>query len=226
MASGAHFIPRPDGDFSAWADQFETQANAFLDGLGISNDLTLELKAALMVWREAYPAHIAAQAAAESARTTKDEARRAVEAVARPLAAFLQTLPDTTDANRAAIGITVRGTPTLRVGSLTSAPRTQIGAAARLQHTLRLTDSATPTRKAKPPGVLGAEVWIALTDSHETTPPPESAYRYATLTTRDQCVQTFTTAARGKTAWYQLRWRTTRGQTGPWGEIASATVAA
>ena len=29
----------------------------------------------------------------------------------------------------------------------------------RLQHTIAFTDEATPTRKAKPAGVLGAEIW-------------------------------------------------------------------
>lgn len=36
----------------------------------------------------------------------------------------------------------------------------------------------------------------------------------------------FTTAEAGKTAYYALRWLSTRAETGPWSEIAAATVAA
>ncbi|MFO0836885.1 MAG: hypothetical protein U1D55_00035 [Phycisphaerae bacterium] len=36
----------------------------------------------------------------------------------------------------------------------------------------------------------------------------------------------FTTAEAGQTAYCALRWLSTRGETGPWSEIAAATVAA
>jgi len=36
----------------------------------------------------------------------------------------------------------------------------------------------------------------------------------------------FPSAEAGKTAYYALRWMSTRGEKGPWSEVASATVAA
>jgi len=32
----------------------------------------------------------------------------------------------------------------------------------RLQHTIDFTDEGTPTRKAKPAGVMGAEIWVKI----------------------------------------------------------------
>ena len=66
------------------------------------------LKEALSVWSAAFSAHVGAQAAAESARQSKDAAWRTLEAEARPVTSFIQGFPKTTDADRATIGITVR----------------------------------------------------------------------------------------------------------------------
>jgi hypothetical protein len=42
----------------------------------------------------------------------------------------------------------------------------------RLRHTIHFTDSATPTRKAKPAGVLGAEIWVSILPVGQPTPSP------------------------------------------------------
>ena len=73
------------------------------------------LEEALSAWSGAYPAQVAAQAAAEGARQAKDSARAAVEREVRPITNFVQGHPKTSNADRATIGITVRdvsGTPT------------------------------------------------------------------------------------------------------------------
>jgi hypothetical protein len=53
-----------------------------------------------------------------------------------------------------------------------------------------------------------------------------ATFSFLTLTTRPTLRTDFTTAAGGKTAVYMLRWVNTRGEKGPWSEIATATVAA
>ncbi|MGE0482388.1 MAG: hypothetical protein AB7Q17_18165, partial [Phycisphaerae bacterium] len=40
----------------------------------------------------------------------------------------------------------------------------------RLLHTLRFSDESTPTRRRKPRGVLGAEVWVALANPGDAPP--------------------------------------------------------
>ena len=140
-----------------------------------------------------------ARAAAEAARQSKDAARRTLEAEARPITSFIQGFPKTTDADRATIGITVRdssGTPTPIPATR---PQTLVQSRQRLTHTLRLSDESTPTRRARPEGVLGAEVWLTLIDAGQLAPndggktavymarPPrhgESSVRHGGSTTR------------------------------------------
>lgn len=93
----------------------------------------------------------------------------------------------------------------------------------RLQHTLRFVDSATPTRKAKPAGVLGVEIWNKV----GTTPPAgESELRFVAVDTNAPYVLDFDAADGGKTAYYWLRWVSPTGERGPWSEQAAATIAA
>ena len=57
----------------------------------------------------AYPAHVRAQAAAEGARRAKDSARTDFEREVRPITNFIQTCFNTSNADRAEMGITGAG---------------------------------------------------------------------------------------------------------------------
>ncbi|MFO0837221.1 MAG: hypothetical protein U1D55_01750 [Phycisphaerae bacterium] len=95
--------------------------------------------------------------------------------------------------------------------------------------------------------MLGAEVWVALAAAGEAPPLARFAgmangeerlanseengaalpgFRFLSVSTSGTLQTDFTTAEAGKTAYYALRWLNTRGETGPWSEIAAPTVAA
>jgi hypothetical protein len=226
-------MPRPDGDFSAWANHAYEALNTWYATQGFSTDDLNPLKEALESWNEAYPAHVAAQAAAQAARQAKDLARAEVERSARGVVAFVQGYPATTNADRAIIGITIRDTSRTRSPQPTTRPQALVQAGQRLTHTLRLTDESTPTRRARPRGVLGAEVWVKLVappgpaEPAPTDPIGDPAtFSFLTLSTKPTLRAEFPTTAGGKTAVYMARWVSTQGEKGPWSEICTATVAA
>jgi hypothetical protein len=226
-------IPRPDADLSAFANHYSPAAKVWWDKHGLNTDELDPLVAALLTWNERYTAHTAARAAAEAARQEKDSARRALEAQIRPVSAFIQSYPATTNAERAAIGLTVRDLSNTPPAPPTTRPVARIGSGQRMMHTLRFADESTPTRTVKPKGAIGAEVWIAITDAHEPAPPlnmpgpaEAGAYRFITTSSNGGVRATFTGAEAGRTANYVLRWVNTRGERGPWSEVVSATVAA
>ena len=81
--------------------------------------------------------------------------------------------------------------------------------------------------------MLGAEVWVKLVDADEpapTDPAPAigdpKTLSFLTLTSRPTVRTEFKVIDGGKTAVYMLRWVNTRGEKGPWSEVAAATVAA
>lgn len=223
---GTNYIPRPDGDFDAWASHYYDAVEKWWETQELDPNGLKPLEAALVAWQKDYPAHVAAQQEAEGARQAKDAARAALEKEVRPITNFVQGFPKTTDADRATIGITVRDTSKTPSPTPTSALVVQVESGQRLTHGLRFTDAASPTRRGKPPGTIGAEVWLALAPSGQPAPPLGDSYRFLSVSSRGNLQTDFPSTEAGKTAYYALRWVSTRGEKGPWSEVAAATVAA
>ncbi len=231
--SGEHYMPRPDGDFAAWANQYYEAVKKFYDAQGFDPTDLKPLETALENWNKDYPAHVAAQQRAEGARQAKDAARAALEKQVRPVTNFVQGYPKTTNADRAEMGITVRDTSPTPVPAPSSRPLALVESGQRLTHQLRLVDESTPTRRARPKGVQRAEVFVALTPpgSPAPAPPPIGEpgggdYRYIGSVTRGETTLSFESDKGGMQAHYLSRWVSTGGATGPWSDTASATVAA
>ncbi len=220
----ADYIPAGDPDFHVWQANFATYAvaNAVALGLDPLADLA-PVTTAQATWDTDYAALAAAQAAAQSARQAKDAARQTCEGLIRTLVARLQASPDVDDSERAALGITVPD----RVATPSEIPATRpvvsVDTGQRLQHTVSFADEATPTRKAKPAGVMGAELWVKIGDPAPVDP---DELTFLATDTRTPYVATFQGADANKVAHYMLRWVNTRGEKGPWSETASATIGA
>jgi len=217
------YIPRGDAEFNGWQANFVSYANANLVALGlVAGDMT-PITTSQTAWTSGYTAHIAAQAAAQSARDAKDGNRAAYETLVRALVRRLQASPAVSDPEREALGITVRDTDPTPVGPPTTRPLARVDCSQRLQHTIDFTDESTPTRRAKPAGVIGAEIWVKVDG-----PPPSdpSQLTFLAVDTRAPYTRDYGGADGGKPAHYMLRWVNSRGETGPWSETVTATIGA
>ncbi|MEZ6126412.1 MAG: hypothetical protein R3C49_25090 [Planctomycetaceae bacterium] len=92
-----------------------------------------------------------------------------------------------------------------------------------LEHTVSVTNSGTSTRRAKPAGVVGCEVYLCIAP---TAPQNPSDYQFIGVWTRSTERMNFKADDSGKTVHYLFRWMNTKGQTGPWSNITSATIPA
>jgi len=216
------YIPRPDGDFLAWEQAFITYADANLAALGLVAADLAPITAARDNWESAYLDNDAKQNAARAARQLKDDRRAAFETAVRALVRRLQASAAVSDDERAALGITVRDGVMTPATAAATRPVGLVSTAQRLRHEIRFFDEATPTRKAKPDGVMGCEIWVKV----GTTPPADPGEcTFLALDTASPYVAEFDGADAGKTAYYMLRWVTTRGEKGPWSETVAATIA-
>ena len=69
---------------------------------------------------------------------------------------------------------------------------------------------------------MGCEIWVKI----GTTPPADSSEcTFLALDTASHYTAEYPGADAGKTAYYMLRWVTTRGDKGPWSETLAATIA-
>ncbi|MBK9189313.1 MAG: hypothetical protein IPM33_10205 [Phycisphaerales bacterium] len=228
-----NYIPRPDAAFAAWVNQYTGAVEQWWADQGFDPAELNALTKALTDWNVAFAAHTAAQAAAQGARQTKDQARALLEKEVRPVTNFVQANPLTTNAARAEMGITVRDTSPTPAPAPTSRPLALVESGQRLTHRLRLVDESTPTRRARPRGVQRAEVFLALTAPGSPAPatppigdPGGGDYHYIGSITRGETTLSFEASKGGLQAHYLSRWVSTSGAAGPWSETASATVAA
>lgn len=221
MATSSDYIPSSDGDFNAWLQNFVSYISSNTSALGLSAaDLTPVADAA-SDWNTKYAANISAQSAAQSARQAKDDSRNTTEKAVRPLVGRLQSSTAVSDAQRLSLGITVRSTTRTAVGAPQSKPIVQVDTSQRLRHTISFVDELTPTSRAKPDGVQGCEIRIKIGDPAPAGP---EDFKYLATDTRSPYTVEFDAADAGKTAYYVLRWVSTRGETGPWSQTVSATI--
>ena len=223
------YIPDGDARFHAWQNSFVAYVNDHLVDLGLSAADVAGLNAGAATWTGDYPAHTAAQAAGRAARQAKDQARDALKVDVRALVRRLQASPNVDDGERAAMGITVPDRVPTPAGPPTTRPVVRVDTGQRLRHTIHFADEATPTRRLKPSGVMGAEIWVKVAEPQGGQAPPPSGpseLKFLSLATRTPQVAEFPGADGGKTAHYMLRWIATTGEKGPWSETASATIGA
>lgn len=219
----ADYLPDKDAELIAWLTNFVTYANANLAPLGlVAGDMT-PITTNQTAFSTAFNANITAQNAAEAARAAKDTTRTTLETVVRTLVRKIQGTPAVTNAQRQALGISERGTERTPVGVPDSSPILSVDTSERLMHTIGFADSKTPTTKAKPHGVVGCQIWIYIGATPSKIP---SEYHFLITDRKTPYRYDFEGEDGGKTAHYMGRWENTKGETGPWSEIVSATIVA
>ena len=222
----ADYIPGSDTGFQAWVDNFVSYAIAHSADLGIGPPDLGPITAGRTDFDTKMSANVTAQQAAQSARQAKDDSRDALESLIRTLVSRLQVSSDIDDTERAAMGITVRDKIRTAAGDITTRPIGVVDTSQRLRHEIRFSDEATPTKRAKPAGVMGCEIWVKVLPAGEAAPSGADGLSFLSLDTASPYIAEYDGANGGKTAHYMLRWVKSSGDKGPWSETVSATITA
>ena len=217
------YVPAADADFDGWQTNWVrfAVANAVALGLDPIVDIPV-IQAAQTAWDRDYDGHLIAQAAAQSARQAKDAERATFVALLRSFSQQIQKRTGTTDAQRGGLGVTIPDTDPTPVAPPTTAPVLNIVTTERLRHVVEASKTAPEGGGlGKPAGVRGVQLWRKIGD-----PPPggESDFEFVNEFTRTRMPLDFQMSRGGQTVYYQARWVSARGETGPWGELVSATV--
>lgn len=219
------YVPSNDEQFDGWLDNFHSYVTSHLDHFSFHPADTDPLDAACAEWNMSFTSFTAAQLAAKSTRSTKETDRMSAESVVRSLVSRIQTNPATTDADRQALRITIRGAG-LAMGPLQSQddkPLAIVDVSNRLKHVIRIQNqTSTGTKRAKPANARGCEVWMKI----GTAPTGPSDMQLVDVATRSPYILDHADEDAGKTAHYALRWVSTKGEKGSWSETESATIAA
>ncbi len=223
MTTKTASIPSSEGKFAAYARNFVGQLTGHPARYGVNESRVQLLDELLSQYDNDSAKAVAAKDAARAATVQKEESRKALADAMRSTTRVIQANDEVTNAAREDAGIPVHKTSRTPVPVPKSFPVASVIATDRLEHTVSFSDSSTPTRRGKPAGVQGCEVYVAVAD----TPPTDTkAYRFIAMSTRSPQKVTFEADAGGKTANYMLRWVNTKGEKGPWGTVLSATIPA
>lgn len=217
----ADYVPGPDPDFNTWQANYFDYLNANLTALGLATTDLTALAGAQTDWVTAYTAQVAAQASAQGASQTKKAARETYERLLRGMTQRLQAQPNVSDAHRAGMGVSIRETGRTPAGVPETRPVATVDTSQRLRHTINFSDETTPTRRAKPAGVMGCEIWVKV---GEAAPVDPSELKFLALDTATPYTANYDGAEGGKVAHYMLRWVNRKGEPGPWSQTVSATI--
>lgn len=215
------YIPVTDAEFDTWIHNFSHYASSHLAELGlVAADLS-PITDGVTDWDAAYADHVAAQAAARGASQTKSASRNSLETDVRPLVQRIQTSATVDNAHRANLGVTIRSAEHSPIGVPDSRPIGTIDTSQRLRHKINFSDEHTPTRRAKPEGVMGCEIWVKV---GEAAPVDPSELHFLATDTATPYVAEYDGGDANKAAHYMLRWVNRKGETGPWSQTVSATI--
>ena len=232
------YIPSTDGGLRDWSQNFSSLITANPSTYGLMPSDAAAIAAAVGAYLPAYTAAVDPATKTKATVAAKDSAKAAMLITLRRYAQFIKLNVGVTNQEKAALGINIDDTSHTPVPAPTTKPACAVVESDSLQHTLRFTDASTPTKRGKPAGVLGVEVYYVLTPTTPPTAPGSPAtapitpdvnadgMKYVGVATHQPYTVTFNPSAAGQTATYFVRWITRTAMRGPWSDGASKTVAA
>jgi len=221
----ADFLPDADLALRAWVGNFAEFISANAGALALSPVDVTAVSDALVGFEVDLAAQDSAEAAARAATRKKNDRRESVESIVRSLVRRVQASESIDDAQRQAMGVVVRDLVKTRAPAPMTRPVVSISVSQALRHVLRFSDEAMPTRRARPRGAIGAEIWMKVAPAGAGEAAGTEGLTFVQLATASPCEVQLNATDIGKTARYCLRWVNTRGERGPWSAPAMATIA-
>ncbi len=205
------FLPSSDAALLAWSLNFSTLITATPTAYG----LTATLATAYTTLHTAYGSALAACDPAirtRSAVATKNTARTNLKNNARLLANLVEGTATVTTAQKLALGLTVRATPSV-IPVPADQPGLDVISVFGWTVKVRLHDTASGKKRGKPPGVSGASVFSFV----GTTPPADiGSWQFEGNTGRTSVDVVFpSTVVPGAKVWLTAFWFNGRKQSGP-----------
>jgi hypothetical protein len=156
----------------------------------------------------------------------KNARRTSLLSALRACAALVRAGINVTDEQRLALGMSPKDREPSPVGPPDTFPLTTLEPQGAARNKMRLSDSATPTRRARPKTAIAAEVRMAVVAAGDPVPAPDATgWTQTRIVTKALTEIEHPESEAGKTLVCQSRWIGTKGQLGPWGPVETGTIA-
>lgn len=209
------YIPSKDAELDVWCENFATYIKGDPAAYGLSAADAVVIENQYIIFHDAYVAAVNPSTRTKLTVAEKDGEKVTLLQIVRSYAAQIRANQGVSDQAKAAIGLNIPDPTPTPIPVPTSTPELSITLCSNSVHQLSVSDSLTPTKKAKPYGVVGCQL-VALETTSPSNAPMESAPTLAIVTTADYAINTAPMTP-GKWAHYRARWFNRRGEFGPWG---------
>jgi len=218
----ADYIPNTDPEFDLWQKSLMDNIRQLMPTWGIDPSKVMGLESKQSIWNSTFSKASNKQnrtaAEVQAKRDALDDYKKEIRSF---VAEFLANNSRVSDSDRTLMGLTVKSGTRTPAPVPTTSPLGTVDFSVRLQHTLHLSDQATPQSKAKPAGMHGCEVWVKLGGE---APKDASELSYLGIATSFSYTTTYEGKQANIMAYYWLRWVNTRGERGPWSVTVSSII--
>jgi hypothetical protein len=221
--AGSDWIPTQDAALDAFATNVDTKITAAPATYGLVAADAAAFNPIRVDYTNALVTSTAPATRTSVSIAAKDVARTNLKIALRDLAAKVHASTTVTDADKTALGLTVRDSAPTVISAPATFPLLSIISATPLAHDVRFADSLTPDSRSKPFDAVGMELHVQASAVPITDP---TSIKYHSLATRNPIALEHSAADAGKIAYMAGRWINAKGQRGPWSSIATMTVAA
>jgi hypothetical protein len=218
----ADYIPSTDPEFDLWQKSLIDKIRELMPTSGIDPSKVMGLESKQSIWNTTFSKASNKQNRTAAEVQAKNDALDDYKKEIRSFVAeFLANNSRISDSDRILMGLTVKSGTRTPAPAPTTSPLGTVDFSVRLQHTLHLSDQATPQSKAKPAGMHGCEVWSKLGGE---APKDASELSYQGVSTSNSFTITYEGKQANIMAYYWLRWVNTRGEYGPWSVTVSSII--
>jgi hypothetical protein len=215
------YLPRAEAELVAWLENFSATLTAFGTGLGFSAGEIAAMGSSVTAYSNAVTVVAGAETGLRTAVADRDEKKEAVLALVRAAVPRLQAAPAMTDQTREYFGITVRDAQPTPAGPPATRPVLQVGLAQLYSLVISFADEGTPTKRAKPDGVMGILVQYKKGGD---APAADADWKMLAIDTNTPYTAVFDSADAGAAVWLRGCWLSTRQERGPWSATSSARI--
>lgn len=217
------YIPTKDADLIDWGSNFASVITADPAAYGLLAADALVIQTNFDEFQAAYTLAVNPATRTIVTIAAKDEEKAGFLSLARGYAAIIRANAGVSDEAKAAAGLTIPDPTPTPIPVPTTSPLLAAPLQGQGVILMTITDSATPTLKKKPFGVLGgilyAGVWTGA-----TPPVPGTLTVVGLYTKSDNVITTASFASPGDKFRFQAQWYNRKGQLGPLGPATDLII--
>ena len=206
------FIPAREASLVTWANNFGSMISSTPTAFGLTSAQATNFATFNTAWVSSYNTAMAPLTRSPANIIAKNQAKHNMIVTARMLAGIIQKYPAITNTQRSELGLTVPVNPS-PIPAPGTAPVLEVGSVIGWTVRVKLHDSASGSKRARPAGVSGASVFSFV---GAIAPPDMTLWQFQGNVSRTTLDVVFANSiAAGAKVWLSAYWFNTRKASGP-----------